>query len=201
MAGAVLFYGGLAADVLLFAGIGEQLVARLAARSRLVATIGNLNVATSGDLLTALDSGVARPLIESRTALAATAATAVSSTDVTGHGGISSGSKPQATRWRPAWRCSSRPASRGAPLAAAGCIVAAPLRPAPAKPNRVRWAPARPALKLSVPAGIKTPQAAGLHRVAALVDCYGIDLPDGRRHGAADQCTFLTADVEVVSGA
>ena len=67
MAGAVLFYGGLAAEVLLFAGIGEQLVARLAARSRLVATIGNLNVATSGDLLTALDSGVARPMIESRT--------------------------------------------------------------------------------------------------------------------------------------
>jgi hypothetical protein len=97
-----LFYGGLAADVVLFAGIAEQLVARLAARSRLVATIGNLNVATSGDLLTALDRGVARPLIESRTALAATAATAVSSTDVTGHAGSSSGSKPQATRWRPA---------------------------------------------------------------------------------------------------
>ena len=39
LAGAVLFYGGLAAEVLLFAGIGEQLVARLAARFRLVATI------------------------------------------------------------------------------------------------------------------------------------------------------------------
>lgn len=186
MAGAVLFYGGLAAEVLLCAGIAEQLVARLAARSRLVATIGNLNVATSGDLLTALDSGVARPLIESRTALAATAATAVSSTDVTGHGGISSGSKPQATRWRPAWRCSSRSASRGAPLAAAGCIVAAPLRPAPsqAQPSSVGSGPARP--QAVRPAGIKTPQAAGLHRVAALVDCYGIDLPDGRRHETVD---------------
>jgi hypothetical protein len=71
VAGAVLFYGGLAAEVSLFAGIGEQLVARLAARSRRVANVGNLNVATSGGLLTALDSGLARPSIESGTALAA----------------------------------------------------------------------------------------------------------------------------------
>ena len=157
--GAVLFYGGLAAEVLLFAGIGEQLVARLAARFRLVSTSPNLNVATSGGFLTALDSGVARPLVESRTALAATAAAAVSSTDVPGHAGICSGSKPQATRWHPAWCCSSRPASRGAPLAAAGWIVAALLRQVPAKPNRGRWAPARPArpgLKLS--AGMKMPK-------------------------------------------
>jgi hypothetical protein len=34
----------------------------------------------------------------------------------------------------------------------------------------------------------------------AFVDCSGLDLPDGRRHGAADQRTFLSADVEVVSG-
>ena len=34
VAGGVLFYGGLAAEMLLFAGMGEQLVARVAARSR-----------------------------------------------------------------------------------------------------------------------------------------------------------------------
>jgi len=200
VAGAVLFYGGLAAEVLLFAGIGEQLVARLAARSRLVATIGNLNVATSGDLLTALDSGVARPLIESRTALAATAATAVSSTDMTGHAGNSSGSTPQATRWRPAWRCSSRPASRGAPLAAAGCIVAATVTSgnSQAQPSSVGSGPARPQPVRA--RRDQDAQATGLHRVAALVDCYGIDLPDGRRHRAADQPTFLTVDGEAVSG-
>jgi hypothetical protein len=146
---------------LLFAGIAEQLVARLAARSRLAATIGNLNVATSGDLLTALDSRVARPSIESLTVLGATAATAVSSTDVTGQGGISSGSKP-----------GDSPASPGLALfiatALTGCAtgsgrvhrrsaVASGTRRA--QPSSVGSGPARP--QLSVPAEIKPPKRLG----------------------------------------